>query len=68
MRQKKVDAFEQKVRYRFYMNTAVSIILAVVVTLLSLGNHPPFTAVLRGGGIGLLVFLYFYLSYRRLLR
>lgn len=61
-------AFERRVRKRFLQNTIVSVVLAIVVTYLSSQNYELGTAVLRGGGIGLLVWLYFYISYRRLMR
>lgn len=60
--------FERRVRRRFQYNTLISIVLAVVVTFLSAQNYELGTALLRGVGIGLLVWLYFYISYRRLMR
>lgn len=62
------QAFEERVRRRFRYNTVISVVLAIVVTVLSAQNFDLGTAVLRGGGIGLVVWLYFYLSYRRLMR
>lgn len=61
-------AFEQRVVKRFRQNTIISIVLAVLVTVLSMQNYELPTAVLRGLGIGLLVWIYFYISYRRLMR
>jgi len=62
------EAFVRKATTRFRINTSISIALAVVVTMLSAETHGLGMAVLRGGAIGLAVWLYFFISYRRLMR